>query len=269
MYGAFRYVVEVHAEPSSLISRVANIFTRHILGWPKQQKEFILDNPMDENEDSIVKDDVCHTQPLVIEKNINVNWLYCIPRGTVDVSVRLEQDRIRPGQALQCLLMLDMRKCRVEIEGVQLYILTKVNLIPEKTLSHKTIKFQLTSPDPIKGSPISEDLEHEERRMELTVPSELPKSFQSKMILVEHFLVVEFCLSYSRNQKVLVPITIDKAAMPSNDKIDSKIGDQRDELADGELFYHPQIDSAVSYPAPSYHRFENNEEDKDDMMESD
>ena len=211
---------------------------------PKQvdkTKVFSVINP---DEDSSWELAGRESYSLQFQKDFNIKHFSFIPRGSINTIVCLERDRIRPGETIYSLLTLDTSKSKVDIEGVEVYISTTVDLYAGKS---KNFRFELKTPS-IKGPPVPSGLKREVCPISLSLPFDFPRTFKSEMIQVWHSLVVTFTIPGTRNQELRLPFKVYGFA----DRIQSRSNERkRDEV----IYIARQLDSIENKaddPPPTY-----------------
>lgn len=260
VYGVIEYRVKVRAKPTDQVlpTIVTNLLTNGDYGWPKKHKSFLLINQDEDSSGEQNNDEKQQqSQPTVLQKELNICRFCCIPQGSLDASIRLEQDRIRPGHTIYCFLALDTRKSKVEIGGVEMYIETKVKLTSKQPGGQSQVSFELTSPS-IKGPPVPPGLEQEVRPMSFVVPKDLPRTFRSKLIRVKHTLVVEFSVPRSCNRKLHLPIKVYGFATPESVSWIQSSGE--------DFYYASQLTNniAADDPPPTYYYDDDDETSDED-----
>ena len=204
--GSIGYKLIVRTKPTDLYLAKAKVATRYIRGnreWPSKTKYFSVINP---DEDSF-GEPINEPRPAYFDKEFNIKQFYFLPRGFINVTVRLETDRIRPGETIYSFLTFDTSKSKVEIEGVEVYISTIVELYAGRNRNYQWHWFVLKTPS-IKGPPVPSGLKREVRSMSYVVPVLLPRTFQSEMMQVWHRLVIKFIIPHCRNQELRLPFKI-------------------------------------------------------------
>ena len=201
---ALEYRLIVRTKPTDLfLAKVANLLTKGDHGWPNKMKYFFVINP-DENSSGEPKNE---PRPAHFDKEFKIKQFYFLPRGSINTTVRLEPDRIRPGQTIYSLLTFDTSKSNVKIEGVEVYISTIVDLFSGGRSRYRRNWFELKTSS-IKGPPVPSGLKREVRPMSFAVPFNFPRSYKSEMMQVSHMLVVKINIPHSGNQKLRLPITV-------------------------------------------------------------
>ena len=204
--GVIGYKVIVRAKPTDLyFAKVADQLRRGNRDWPNKTQYFRLINPDEDSSGEPINE----LRPAYYHKEFNIKQyyfkqFYSIPRGSISATVRLKSNRFRPGQTIYSILTLDTSKFKVEIEGVEVYISTKVELYAgTRNGNFKLSWFELKTPS-IKGPPVPPGLKQEVRSMSYKIPEDLPRSFKSEMMQVCHRLAVKFTIPRSRNQELLL-----------------------------------------------------------------
>ena len=212
-YGVIKYRLKLRTKPRQVV----------------KTKYFSVINP---DEDSSWELAGRESYSLQFQKTLNIKHFSFIPRGSINTIVCLERDRIRPGETIYSLLTLDTSKSKVDIEGVEVYISTTVELYAGKS---KNFRFELEAPS-IKGPPVPSGLKREVRLISLSLPFYFPRTFKSEMIQVWHSLVVTFTIPGSRNQELRLPFKVYGFA----DSIQSRLNEGK---RDKDAYIARQLDS--------------------------